>query len=536
MSHAAVSLERPVEAGPVLAYLRDCQRGHRRKSGWDRFTDAYTVLLFATLGGYLAFAALRESAISHAEAVGFIDELVRWAPPVLLLLFVSALRYSTWQGPVLFSLPDVEWLLSAPLSHAEIVGRRLRRGLAIAASLGAALGLATFVVVEAELGVAAWPLLGATVGGLASLGLLAGAAGWLIECSPQRARIVLRASPLAIPVGATLALAPSVVDGDLALWSGPWGWAAGPVIAAAGGSAPDWPYQATLLAVTALAMVAIAWRSAGSAPTEELAHRAGLRSGLVAALYFADVRGAALLVRRAGESLLGMRRIRLRRPRSSRLAVPWRDALSILRAPSRIGWALLLTIAGASAVAAAPDSRAVVAASVLVGYAAATRLVEPLRLEADQPDAHHVLPWRWGDLLLLHCAVPVLSLTVLGVLAVSAASLAGLLPAAAAWSALALCPLVSATFVLSAAIAGQRGPFPIELLLLGGDVGAVVLLVWLMTGPILAAVALILPVSIVYRAADDVPLTAEPTGAAAAVLVVTLLAAVIYLRSRRQPQ
>jgi hypothetical protein len=535
MSHAAVTLERPVEAGPVLAYLRDCQRGHRRKSGWDWFTDVYTVLLFVTLGGYLAFGALRESAISQAEAVGFIDELVRWAPPVLLLLFVSALRYCTWQGPVLFSLPDVEWLLSAPLSHAEIVRRRLRRGLAVAASLGSALGLAAFVVVEAELGVAAWPLLGATVGGLASLGLLAGAAGWLIECSPKRARIVLRASPLVIPAGAALAFAPSVVEGDVALWSGPWGWAAGPLIAAAGGSAPGWPYQATLLAVTALAMVAIAWRSAGSAPTEEFARRAGIRSGLVAALYFADVRGAALLVRRAGENLLGMRRIRLRRPRSSWLAVPWRDALSLLRAPGRIGWALLLTVGGASAVAAAPHSRAIVAASVVAGYAAATRLVEPLRLEADQPDAHHVLPWRWGDLLLLHCAVPVLSLTVLGVLAVSAASLAGLLPAAAAWSALALCPLVSATFVLSAVIAGQRSPFPIELLLLGGDVGAVVLLVWLVTGPILAGVALILPVSIMHRAAADGSLV-EATGTAAAVLVVTLLAAVAYLRSRRQPE
>jgi hypothetical protein len=536
MSHAAVALERPVEAGPVLAYLRDCQRGHRRKSRWDRFTDAYTLFLFATLGGYLAFGALRGSAISQAEAIRFIHELVRWAPPVLLLLFVAALRYCTWQGPVLFSLPDVGWLLSAPLSHAEIVRWRLRRGLAVAAGLGGALGLATFVVVEAELGVAAWPLLGATVGGLASLGLLAGSAGWLIECSPKRARIVLRASPLVIPVGAALALAPSVVEGDVALWSGPWGWAAGPVIAAAEGSTPGWPYQATLLAVTALATVAIAWRSAGSAPTEELARRAGIRSGLVAALYFADVRGAALLVRRAGESLLGMRRIRLRRPRASWLAIPWRDALSILRAPSRIGWALLLTFAGASAVAAAPDSRAVVATSVLAGYAAAARLIEPLRLEADQPDAHHVLPWRWGDLLLLHCAVPVLSLTALGVLAVTAASIAGLLPPAAVWSALALCPLVSATFASSAAIAGQRGPFPIELLLLGGDVGAVILLVWLVTGPILAAVALILPVSILHRAADEGSLIAEAAGAAAAVLVVTLLAAVAYLRSRRQPQ
>jgi hypothetical protein len=257
---------------------------------------------------------------------------------------------------------------------------------------------------------------------------------------------------------------------------------------------------------------------------------------LVAALYFVDVRGAALLARRAGESLLGVRRIGLRRPRSTWLAVPWRDALSILRAPGRIGWALLLTVAGASAVTAASDRRAaVVAARVLAGYLAAARLCEPLRLEADQPDAHHVLPWRWGDLLLLHCAVPILSLTALAVLAVTAASLAGLLPTAAVWSALALCPLVSATFTSAAAISGQRGPFPIELFLLGCDVGPVILLLWLTTGPILAALAVILPASIMYRAADDGSLVAEVTGATAAALVVTLLAAAAYLRSRKQP-
>ena len=173
MSRAAISLKRPVEAGPVLAYLEDCRRAHRNKSRWDRFTDAYTVFLFAALGAYLAFAALREGAIGPAKAVPVIDELARWAPPVLLLLLVASLRYCTWQGPVLFSLPDVEWLLSAPLSHVGIVRRRLRRGLAVAAGLGAALGFATFVVIEAELGAPAWPLLGATVGGLVMLGSLA---------------------------------------------------------------------------------------------------------------------------------------------------------------------------------------------------------------------------------------------------------------------------------------------------------------------------------------------------------------------------
>jgi hypothetical protein len=534
MSAPAVTEQRPVEAGPVLAFLKDCRRAHRRKSRWDRFTDAYTVFLFAILGGYLALGALRESATSPEQAARFIDELTRWTPPTLLLLFVAALRYCTWQGPVFLGSPDVEWLLSAPLSHTEVVGHHLRTGLVLSAAVGGVLGLATFVVIEAELSVAAWPLLGATAGGLAALGLLLGALGWLIECSTKRARIVLQVTPLAIVAAAALALAPTVFGAGVALWSGPWGWAAGPLIAAAGGSAPGWPYQAALLAATTLVFATIAIRSAGNAPSEELARRAGIRSGVVAAIYFADVRGAALLVRRAGESLLGVRTPRLRPPRSSHLAVPWRDALGILRAPGRIWWALLLTVGGTLLVAAAPERRAVLAVGILAAYVAAARLQEALRLEADQPDAHLLLPWRWGDLLLLHCVVPFLVLTALGVLAVTVASLAGLLPVVATWSALALCPLVSATLTFCAAIAGQRGPFPFELLLLGGDAGVVVLVVWLATGPILAALALALPTIMMFQAGNEGVSVAQATGMAAAVLVASLVVSGAYVRTRRQ--
>ena len=151
----------------------------------------YTVVLFAAFAGFLVFGAFRESAPGERETMRLIDGLTRWSPPALFLACVAALRYATWQGPVLSSLPDVEWLLSAPLSRAELIRSRLRRGLAVATGVGAALGLAAFVLIEAELGVAAWPLFAATVGGLATLGLLAGAAGWLVESSTERARMVL---------------------------------------------------------------------------------------------------------------------------------------------------------------------------------------------------------------------------------------------------------------------------------------------------------------------------------------------------------
>ncbi len=535
MTSAAIARERPLEAGPVLALLRSYRRGRRAKSRWDRFTDVYTVVLFAAFGGFLAFGALRDGAASEREAAHLIQELTRWCPSVLFLLCIAALRYATWQGPVLFSLPDIEWLLSAPLSRADLVRRRLRRGLTVAAGLGAALGLAVFVLIEAELGVPMWPLLAATVGSLAALGLLAGAAGWLVESSTDRARTVLRVSPLAFPVAVMLAYAQTVGGGGIALWSGPWGWATGPLLVAVGRHTPGWQYLVVLLVVLTSAAVWAAWRDADAATSEELARRAGIRSGLIAALYFADVRGATLLVRRARESLLGVRTLVLRRPRSSWLAIPWRDALSTLRAPSRLAWAVALVVAGVIGILATSDRRVIVGAGLLGGYVAAAKVLEPLRLEADQPDAHQVLPLSWGQLLLRHCVVPVLVLIVPAVVTVVVAWVAGSLEPAFAVPALILCPLVSTALVLCAAIAAKRGPFPVELLLLGGDVGAVVLVVWLATGPILAALALIAPASLMYRAVDDGVSISQATADSAGVLLVTLLLAIAYLRTRREP-
>jgi hypothetical protein len=301
------------------------------------------------------------------------------------------------------------------------------------------------------------------------------------------------------------------------------------MLAAVGKQIPGWPYQVVLLVTLTSAAVWTAWRNADAAPAEELARRAGMRSGLVAALYFADVRGATLLVRRARESLLGVRRTRLRRPWSSQLAIPWRDALSTARAPTRLAWVVSLVVAGIIAILAVPDPRAILVAGLLAGYVAAAKVLEPLRLEADQPDAHHVLPLAWGQLLLRHCVVPVLVLIVPAAITVVVASVVGPLRSDAALSALLLCPLVSATLVLCAAIAAKRGPFPVELLLLGGDVGAVVLVVWLATGPIVAALALAVPAGLMYRAADDAISISQATGAAAGVLLVTLILTVAYL-------
>lgn len=56
--------------------------------------------------------------------------------------------------------------------------------------------------------------------------------------------------------------------------------------------------------------------------------------------------------------------------------------------------------------------------------------MEPVRGEADQPDASRQFPWRWGDLILLHTVTPMLTLTVAGLALSITATLFGLLPGA----------------------------------------------------------------------------------------------------------
>jgi hypothetical protein len=526
----------PVPAGPVLAFIgrrRRRRRPHRRA---DQLTTAYIVALYAAFGGWWAAESLRTAQTTPAEAGAAVAALTRWGPALLALALAAAARFATWHGPVAFTPPDVHWLLGAPLSHAALVRRQLLRAAVLAAGLGAASGLCLYVVLQAELGVAAGPLLATAVGGMAALGALAVGLGWLVESSVAWSRAVLRLGPLVIVACAALVLAGSGGwPARAAFWSGPWGWAVGPVVAAAGGQVPGWQAQAALLALATLAIVWSAWSRAGRAPTEELARRAGLHSSLVAGVYTLDLRGVTLARRQGIRALLGVRRLRVHRPRSRRLAVPWRDATSLVRAPARAGWAAALGAGGVLAPAQAPGRPAVTVAAVLAGYLAAARLVEPVRVEADQPDAHLALAWRWGHLLLLHCALPLLVLTVTAWLSVAAAWLAGLLPAAGAVPALAGCPLAAAVLVLAAATAGQRGRFPLELLFLAGELGGLLLLVWVATGPLLAVTILIGPATALRLAAEEgVPLGVAAAGAALGLLLV-LLAQVAFLRGRRPP-
>ena len=526
---------------PAVAFLRERRRAHRSpEQRSDRFTALYTLALYAAIGAVTGFRVLRQSPARGGAAAWLAGGgLARATTAVLLLALLATLRWATWQGPVVFSAPDVHFLLGAPLPRAGLVRGRLARGLLLAAGAGALLGLAAFVLLEAELGAPPRPLLAAALLGPAAFGALAAALGGLVEYSARRARLVLRASPLLLAAAAAVALGGAAAAGA-GPWSGPWGWAAGPLVAAAGGREPGWPAQAALLAAATAAAVLAAWAGARSVTVEELEHRAVSRGGLGANLLVADLRGAALLRRQAVRGLLGVRRTRLRRPRRRWLAVPWRDALGLLRAPGRVGWALLLCGGAALAAAAAPDRKALAAAAIVAAYLGAAQLLEPLRAEADQPDAGRQLPWRWRDLVLLHTVTPVLALTVVGLGVTAVAWAFGLLPSAAAGAAFAACPPVAAALVWSAAIPGQRGRLGpdqfITAMVLGEVGGPAYLLRFIATGPLLALLALLPPVLVLQGAAGRPAAQAPAAVTGAGMLLAAALAAELaWLRSRRPP-
>jgi hypothetical protein len=525
----------------TLGYLRRRRRAHRSpQQRSDRFTALYTVGLYTAIGAWAGFQALRQGPARGGSAAWLAGGgLARLATVALLLGLLAALRYATWQGPVVFSAPEVQFLLGSPLPRAELVRARLARGLLAGAAIGAVLGLGAFMLLEAELAVAAWPLLAAAVAGPVLLGVLAAALGWLVESSPASARAVLLASPLALAAAAAAWLG-GAAAARADPWSGPWGWAAGPLVAAAGGRDGGWPFQAALLAAATAAAVLAAWRTAPRVTLEELERRAGTRAGLGASLFMADPRGAALLRHQAVGGLVGVRRRGLRHPRSRWLALPWRDALGLLRAPGRVGWALVLCGSGALAVAVAPGRRLLAAGAVVVAYLGAAQLVEPLRGEADQPDASRRLPWRWGELILLHTATPVLVLTAIGLVLTAGLAMAGLLPAPALGLALVGCLPVAAALVWSAAVAGQRGRLGVDQFLtaaaMGELAGPMYLLRWFAAGPLVALAVLLGPILILQGAAGGTAQRAQAAVTNAASLLVAALAVQgAFLRSRQPP-
>jgi hypothetical protein len=526
----------------TLRELRRMRRGHLRERASDTAYTLYiSVMLLAIYGGgvYSKFSALA------AEGGGRVDPVrtLAAAGPALvavhLLAVLAVARDALWRGPVTLSAPTVAWLLPLPIDRGRLVRPRFRVAIGAAVLVGAAVGVVEALVLGATGGIPVPRLVGAAVGDGALLGLLAGAVSGLVVRYRAAATAVRWASPpvaaVALGLAATAYLAWNGHSigaiTTVAEWSGPWGWSAQPLVAAAGHAVPGHWAAVALLAVAGVALLLAVDRAVGAVPGVTLRARSNVMARLTGGVLAMDPRGVALSVRAARASRL--RRWRLPIPRYAWLAVPWRDATALLRAPSRIAWsAAAIGVAGLlGGLAVGPAhglaALAAVAGALLAGYLAAAQLVEPARLDADDPRRAANLPYTFDKLAQRHAIVPA---AVLGVLGLAGAAVCAALTGSAAGLGLAL--LATPALVAGALVSAYRGPVP-GVLWVGADtpVGNTAgqqVLVWYLAAPVVTVMLLIAPAAdmLLGRAASDRWLRDLAWGAGAGAIL-------LYWASRR---
>ncbi|WP_436981853.1 hypothetical protein [Streptomyces sp. enrichment culture] len=496
----------------TLRLLRDKRRAHRGQRRRDLAVSGYVALLFAVgYGSTLGYRFVRD--LEHLAAQDGVTEALRRALPAVLVLLACGLallaaRDALWRGPVLVSRPDLSWLLSQPVRRERMLRPVFRWTLGLLTAAGAlcAVGGAVLLRLTGLAGLGEALALCAPAG--VCLPPLAAALALQVERGARAADRVRALTPYVLLAVALLAGQAawaaaghrSAVLETAELWSGPWGWAALPVVHAVTGQAPGWPVAVALLAAAASAAVLHAGKAAGTVPTRRLRARAATVATVTSVLWSAELRAARLAVTEAlAGGTTGARR-RLRVPRSRRLAVVWRDALALLRAPERLVAAALWLGAGAgtAALAVALDGGTrliVLAAALALGWLGVARLAETARLETDDLRRSSWSPFRLPTLLLMHVLVPVAA----GVLLALAAAVPFVLQGGG--RALLLMPLCVPPFAAAAVLAAARGPVRTELLSLGlvtpaGDASVFVFLGWYAApfvsavGPLTAALGL----------------------------------------------
>ena len=308
----------------------------------------------------------------------------------------------------------------------------------------------------------------------------------------------------------------------IALWSGPWGWAVQPG-AGAGGA---WPAALLLLTLVTAVAAVVAVRGCGACSAERHLRRAEGRASAVASLASFDARTARRTLERVGARDAGRPLAQLRRVRSARLAVAWRDVVAALRTPARVVEAAALAGGGTVLALLAADRPAALAVAPFAVYLGASRMLWPLRAELDVPERTRILlrP-RLGRILLEHALVPVVVTTTAAALAVAGCAVAGTPPAAVALLAVAVTPVLT----LCAAMSARReGRLPSSVLATAIAVdpsgGAAAVVAWLTFWPALATTL------------GAVPLIAVTSGGPAVVAMAALWTAIATLALARLVQ
>jgi hypothetical protein len=500
--------------GATLRALRRMRRGHLRERASDTaFTVYVSVLALVIYGGgvYHKLSALAAEGGARTDQARILVAAAPALVAVHLLALLAVCRDATWRGPVTLSQPAISWLLPLPIDRGRLVRPRFRISLVAAVLGGAVLGVLEALVLGATAGIPVPRLIGAATGAAALLGLLAGGLSGLVVRYPAAAGAVRAAS---LPV--TLAALGLAATADLAWsgrpvgavtaaaeWSGPWGWAAQPLLAAAGHPVWSGPGQAVaVLALTAAALAGVVAADLTVAAISGLTlrSRSAAMARLAGSAMLLDPRGLALTARAARANARGIRRAgwRLPYPRRAWLAVPWRDATALLRAPSRMAWAAAMTCAAyLLGTLAAGASRGIVAlvsvaGALTAGYLAATQLAEPARVDADDPRRAANLPYPFERLALRHAVVPAAVLAVLGLIAAGTTAAVAGSPAG-----IGLTLLAAPALAAGALVSAYRGPIP-GALWLGvetpvGNTAGQQILVWYFGSPVVTVMLLLAP-------------------------------------------
>lgn len=525
----------------TLAWLRRKRRAHRRRQGRDLAVLLYCVLLAGIgYGSGLVVHFLRELE-NGADYRHFGADLQLSLPALFTtltaVLAVLAARDALWRGPVVLPGPAVGWLLTQPVRRGAVLRPWFRLSAGLSLLPGVLLGVAGAVVLRvtglAPIGAALLAALPAAL----CLPLLAVCLGMAVERRPGLTRAVRRyTAPAVLVLGALVAQTVLAANGHRArvlewieLWSGPWGWSAQPWVRATGGSVPGWPAAVALLVAATAAALVQAYRDAALVPTAQLRGRAATATTVSSVMWSMELRAAKLAMLEAGGGQ-PTRKIRLAPP-SGRLGrylvVVWRDLLTLLRTPGRLGRAAVWAAAAAAIAGLGVDlggERRVVGlvAGLLCGYFAVGVLAEPARLETDDVRRAAWSPFRFRTLMLHHGVVPAVLGAVLGLLAAVPFAVAG-----SPWPLL-LMPLCALPFTGAALFGACRGPARTQLLFLGGGSpvggpGPFIFLAWYAAGPLIAVGGLTL--------ALNGPLAHGMTGTAAAqaALVAALLTASLLL-------
>jgi hypothetical protein len=498
--------------GEVLRLLRRRRREHGR-TGNTAYLIYVGVLLFGVYGVpyLLGVAALSGPNTGSRTALRVAAALPTGLPTLLLAVWLLAARDGLWRGPVSPPAALVDWLLPTPLSRARLLGR------SYATSLLATAPTATFVGALAAAGIAACGagdvvrlLIGGALTGLLT-GLIAAGTGLAVQrwSVPGRLTATWTAAAWLVIALGTLATVLAATGrqaswpAPVASWSGPWGWAAQPVLlvttnpGATGGAGPAGLVGAgpgaagTVLALLCglAAVAAVAW--VPQLPLEGLRRRARSVQQVASAVMTFDLRQARLSGRAAAADR-GLP-VRVPLPPWSRLAVAGRDLGHLLRFPGRVAAsaaavALAAALLGWAATAPA-DGRALL---VLLGwvafYLAAGQLLEPARLDADDPGRAARLAIGFGTIAVQHALVPT---SVLAALALAAGAVAERLGGT---TPVALLAPASITAVAAALVSAYRGPLPPGLMVGTptpmGDTGTVQVALWYARGALLMIIGM----------------------------------------------